>query len=131
MVAARENATSAKNISDLEIILNELMRNSKINESTDLAAYIQNNLVKGLKRKYSKIKNLGVKQAPFYVLLGAEMPSVLIEVGFISNKRECRRLTDPKYQEYLVNGITQGIKHYMKEIKPSVMMADTAPPIGG
>jgi N-acetylmuramoyl-L-alanine amidase len=131
MVAARENATSAKNISDLEIILNELMRNSKINESTHLASCIQNKLVQGLKRQYSKINDLGVKQAPFYVLLGAEMPSVLIEIGFISNKRECKRLTNPKYQEHLVDGIAQGIKHYIKGIKPSVMMADTAPPIGG
>ena len=131
MVAARENATSAKNISDLEIILNELMRNSKINESIHLASCIQNTLVQGLKRKYSIINDLGVKQAPFYVLLGAEMPSVLIEIGFISNKRECKRLTDPTYQEHIVDEITQGIKHYIKAIKPPVMMADTAPPVGG
>ncbi len=131
MVAARENATSAKNISDLEIILNDLMRSSKINESSQLSACIQNAVINRLKPKYSKIKDLGVKQAPFYVLLGAEMPCILIEVGFISNKRECRRLTDPKYQDHLVNGIIKGIKRYMKEISPPVMMADTAPPIGG
>lgn len=131
MVAARENATSAKSISDLEIILNDLMRYSKINESSHLAACVQNGLIKDLQPKYSKIKDLGVKQAPFYVLLGAKMPSILVELGFISHKTECKRLTNFKYQDRLVSGIIKGVKRYIKEIKPSVMMADTYPQVGG
>lgn len=114
-VAARENATSTKNISDLQTILNDLMRDAKINESSRLATYIQDGITTGLSNKYSHIKNRGVKQAPFYVLLGARMPAVLIEVSFISNPRECKRLDSKKYQEALCNGIMDGIKKYINE----------------
>lgn len=117
-VAARENATSRKNISDLEDILNDLMKNSKINESSRLSAVVQNCLHKGISKKYSNIKNLGVKQAPFYVLLGASMPSILIETSFLSNPEECRRLTDSTYQNALCDAIINGITQYMKETNP-------------
>ena len=94
-VAAMENATSTKNISDLQTILMDLMQNAKINESSRLASYVQTNMVGHLKKKYSKVRDKGVKQAPFYVLLGAQMPSILVETSFISNPRECKRLMDP------------------------------------
>lgn len=120
-VAAMENATSKKNISDLETILNDLMQNAKINESSRLAGYVQTSIYSHLRNKgYSRIKSKGVKQAPFYVLLGAQMPAILIETSFISNSRECKRLVDSKYQERLVEGITAGVKKYIKEINPTV-----------
>jgi N-acetylmuramoyl-L-alanine amidase len=118
-VAALENATSTKNISDLQTILTDLMQNAKINESSRLAGHIQDYAVKEMKRKYNKVKNKGVKQAPFYVLLGAQMPAVLVETAFISNARECKRLRDPKYQEQLCRGIVRGIKAYIQEANPS------------
>ncbi|MDX1708617.1 MAG: N-acetylmuramoyl-L-alanine amidase, partial [Desulfobacterales bacterium] len=91
-VAAMENATSTKNISDLQKILYDLMQNAKINESSRLAAYVQSAMVGHLReRRYTRIKSKGVKQAPFYVLLGAQMPSILVETAFISNPRECKR----------------------------------------
>ena len=121
-VAARENATTRKNISDLQKILNDLMQNAKINESTRLAVHIQKHLCGYMKqRKYSRIKNKGVKQAPFYVLLGAQMPSVLIETSFISNKRECKRLRDAAYQDDLCEGILRGIRKYINEINPTAL----------
>ena len=116
-VAARENATSKKNISDLDSILNDLMKSSKINESSRLASDIQNSMYLGIKKKYSKINNLGVKQAPFYVLIGASMPSILIETGFISNKKECQRLINTKYNDNLCNSIVNGLEKYIKNIK--------------
>ncbi|MCP3925768.1 MAG: AMIN domain-containing protein [Desulfobacterales bacterium] len=115
-VAARENATSKKNISDLQSILNDLMQNAKINESSLLARYVHKSLVNHMGKKYSRIKNKGVKQAPFYVLLGAQMPSILIESSFISNKTECKRLKNSHYQEQLCLGITKGIKTYIRRI---------------
>lgn len=118
-VAAMENATSTKNISDLQTILNDLMHNAKVNESSRLAAHVQEALYSQMKRNYSNIKNKGVKQAPFYVLLGAQMPSILIETSFISNSRECKRLNDPKYQDHLVDGIVKGIRTYIKETNPT------------
>ncbi len=122
MVAARENATSTKNISDLQAILNDLMHNAKVNESSRLAGYIQSRLYRHMKTKYSRIKNKGVKKAPFYVLLGAHMPAVLIETSFISNPRECRRLVNPAYQEHLCKGIVQGIKKYIRDTNPSAFV---------
>ncbi|MDY6950848.1 MAG: N-acetylmuramoyl-L-alanine amidase [Thermodesulfobacteriota bacterium] len=121
MVAARENATSTKNISDLETILNELMKNAKVNESSRLARKVQEAIVKTLKGKYKRTKDNGVKQAPFYVLLGAEMPSILVEIAFISNPEECRLLNTAAYQEDVVDGIVTGIEEYIKEINPAVL----------
>lgn len=117
-VAARENATSTKNISDLDSILQDLMQNAKVSESTRLASYVQHSTYTRLNNKYSNVRNKGVKKAPFYVLLGADMPAILIETSFISNVRECRRLTNTTYQDHLCQGIVDGIKHYIEESNP-------------
>ncbi|MBW1957320.1 MAG: N-acetylmuramoyl-L-alanine amidase [Deltaproteobacteria bacterium] len=114
-VAARENATSTKNISDLQTILTDIMQNTKIDESSLLASYIQDSLCNYLIRSFPHIKNRGVKKAPFYVLLGARMPAILIEASFISNPRECKRLTSAKYQELLCEGILNGIQKYVEK----------------
>jgi N-acetylmuramoyl-L-alanine amidase len=123
LVAARENATSTKNISDLQTILSDLMQNAKINESSRLAGHVQTALCNCLKKnKYSRINNKGVKQAPFYVLLGAQMPAILIETSFISNPKECKRLINSKYQERLCEAIVNGIKKYIKETNPTAFL---------
>jgi N-acetylmuramoyl-L-alanine amidase len=122
-VAALENATSTKNISDLQTILTDLMQNAKINESSRLAGNVQVSMVNYLKRKrWSRIKDKGVKQAPFYVLLGAQMPAILVETSFISNPRECKRLVNPTYQQRLCEAIVIGIKKYIKEITPTARL---------
>jgi len=122
-VAAIENATSTKNISDLQNILYDLVQNAKINESSRLAGHVQGSLVNHLKRKsYSRINDKGVKQAPFYVLLGAQMPAILVETSFISNPRECKRLINPKYQERLCEAIVRGIKQYIQETTPTAYL---------
>ena len=112
MVAARENATSEKHISDLQKILNDLMLNTKINESSRLAHEVQKGMVSRIKKRYKKVKSLGVKQAPFYVLIGAEMPAVLVEIAFISNPDEERRLRDPDFKERLATALFDSIKRY-------------------
>lgn len=117
MVAARENATSEKNISDLQKILNDLMLNTKISESSRLAREVQEGMIDKGNRKYSGVRDLGVKQAPFYVLIGAEMPAILIETGFITNPKERSRLLNKKYQENLAEGIVSGIEQYIKSIE--------------
>ncbi len=116
-LAAFENAVSTKRISDLEKILNDLMLNSKINESSRLADSVQRGLIRQLPKKYSKIKDLGVKQAPFYVLIGAQMPSIMVEISFITNRREEKRLASPAYQDAVVDGIVAGIRSYIKQIE--------------
>jgi N-acetylmuramoyl-L-alanine amidase len=118
-VAARENATSTKNISDLDTILKSLMNNAKVSESTRLASYVQQSMARSLKRKYKQVRSKGIKQAPFYVLLGADMPSILIETSFISNPKECKRLVSKSYQKQLCQGIIDGIRRYIKETNPT------------
>lgn len=122
LVAARENAISTKNISDLQGILNDLMQNAKINESSRLAVHIQDSMHRHLRKRYRQIHNKGVKQAPFYVLLGAQMPSVLVETSFISNSRECKRLRSPDYQDHLADSILAGIERYIKETNPTASL---------
>lgn len=117
MVAARENATSEKNISDLQTILNDLMLNTKISESSKLAHEVQNGMLSSVKKRYRIVKNLGVKQAPFYVLIGAEMPAILVETGFITNATERKRLLSRKYLEALSEGIISGIRNYIENIE--------------
>jgi N-acetylmuramoyl-L-alanine amidase len=116
LVAARENATSEKNISDLQSILNDLMLNTKISESNRLAHSVQNGIMGDLKKKYRENKSLGVKQAPFYVLIGAEMPAILIETGFLTNNTERKKLISSTYHETLSEGISRGIDEYIKSI---------------
>ncbi len=111
-VAARENGTSLKQVSDLELILFDLMANAKINESSRLAAEIQKSLVYRISKKYSNVRDLGVRQGPFYVLLGATMPSVLIETAFISHPREEKRLVSSAYQKSAAQAIASAIKEY-------------------
>jgi N-acetylmuramoyl-L-alanine amidase len=116
MVAARENATSEKNISDLQAILNDLMLNTKITESSRLAHDVQKGMVSSVRRTYKKARSLGVKQAPFYVLIGAQMPAVLVETGFLTNRTDRKRLLSKKYQESVAEGICLGIKSYIESI---------------
>jgi N-acetylmuramoyl-L-alanine amidase len=116
-VAALENATTTRNMSDLQLILNDLMLNSKISESSRLAGEVHRRTVRRLKQRFRGIRDLGVKQAPFYVLIGANMPSILIELGFITNKMEARRLKNSRYLRQLTDGIVEGIKEYSKTTK--------------
>jgi len=116
-VAARENATSTKSIGDLKNILNDIMKNAKVDESSRLAGYVQREVVKNLRKKYRNVKSKGVKQAPFFVLIGARMPSVLVEVSFISNRKEEERLKSDRYLDRVAEGIVNGIKSYISGTK--------------
>lgn len=116
-VAAIENATSTKKISDLETILHDLMLNTKIKESSRLAGEVQSKVVGRLRTQYEGLRDLGTKQAPFYVLVGAEMPSVLIEAAFITNPKEEQLLKDKQFQENLAKAIASGIESYVKHVK--------------
>jgi N-acetylmuramoyl-L-alanine amidase len=119
LLAARENATSEKSISDLQSILNDLMLNTKISESSKLAHDVQRGVLGQVRRRYEGVRDLGVKQAPFYVLIGAEMPAILVETGFMTNSVERKRLQNPRYLETLADGIVAGVERYMKSLSKS------------
>jgi N-acetylmuramoyl-L-alanine amidase len=116
-LAARENATSTKNIGDLQMILNDLMLNTKINESGRLAQFVHKGLMKELRKGYKRVQSRGVRQAPFYVLIGAEMPAILVEVGYITNKTENGRLCSTAYLNRTADGIVKGIGSYIKDME--------------
>ncbi|MDR1397231.1 MAG: N-acetylmuramoyl-L-alanine amidase [Desulfarculales bacterium] len=118
-VAARENATTQRSLNDLQTILNDLMLNSKINESNRLARMVQREMLASVERKH-KVTDLKVKQAPFYVLIGARMPAILCEVGFVTNSSERSRLTGEAYLNLLAEGIAQGIVKYNQELQQAV-----------
>jgi N-acetylmuramoyl-L-alanine amidase len=113
-LAARENATSEKSISDLRYILADLALKSNVDDSIMVSNFIQKGMVGSLRKKYNKVKNMGVKAALFYVLIGARMPSILVEASFISNHLEEKRLKSAAYREKLINGIVDGIKNFIE-----------------
>jgi N-acetylmuramoyl-L-alanine amidase len=111
-LAARENATSRRNISDLQFILSDLTQNSKLEDSISLAHHLHASLVSQVSERYGGVTDLGVKKALFYVLVGARMPSVLAEIFFITNKQEWRQLTSQATQKTIVDALYEGIKKY-------------------
>lgn len=119
-VAARENAISLKKMkeqmkkykSDVDIMLSDLRRDLKRDESIKLANYVQSSIVSTLGENYNDIKGIGVKNALFYVLFGARMPSVLAEISFISNPVEESRLSKESYREHIARAIADGIDTY-------------------
>jgi N-acetylmuramoyl-L-alanine amidase len=121
-VAARENRIyvrrTKKSRSELGAILAGLKLQNKRDESLVLAHYVQDSIVSSLSRKYRGIVDLGVKQALFHVLIGAEMPSVLVEVSFVTNSLEAKRLKSKDYRKRLAEGIASGVQTYFKQSKP-------------
>ncbi len=98
--------------SDLGFILSDIIQSAKQPNSISLAHHIQDSLINIMTSRYSKIKDLGVKKAPFHVLVGAHMPCVLVEVSFIDHKVEGVRLSKSEYRDYLAQGIVFGVKNY-------------------
>ncbi|MBJ6801391.1 N-acetylmuramoyl-L-alanine amidase [Geomonas propionica] len=115
-LAAKENGTSLEKVSTLQAILFDLMANYKLNDSAHLADEVQKALYKKAQTGYPTVKNLGVKQGPFYVLVGATMPSILVETAFLSNERDEQKLKDPHYQALTADGILAGIKGYITSL---------------
>ncbi len=112
-VVARENATSIEGVDEIQNILKDLLISSKYNESSLFASVVQKNLVSKLRSHYEDINDLGVKQGPFYVLLGTAMPSILVEVSFITHPIEGRRLATASYREKIAEGVFEGVKEYI------------------
>ena len=110
-VAARENAVSTKKISDLQVILTDLMLNSKVEESKNLANVMLEKVLDS-----ERMNDHGVRQAPFYVLMGAKMPAVLLETGYITNSHDRKNLRSYKHLKGVAQGISNGIVAYRSKI---------------
>jgi len=112
-VADRENASASKKMSEIQFIIKDLMLNARINESSRFASSIHRSIVSTLDKSGHSCRDHGVKQAPFFVLMGAQMPSILVEAGFITNAEESRLLKKKEYQDSIIKGIIRGVCAYV------------------
>jgi N-acetylmuramoyl-L-alanine amidase len=115
-VATRENAYSEKSLHDLQDLVQKIARNEKIEESKELASDIQDALSHRLQLVSSSEHNRGVKRAPFVVLIGANMPSVLSEISFVSNPSDERMLRRPEQRETIALGLYRGVSTYLESL---------------
>lgn len=122
-LASRENASGARTMADLTPLLEAIANNSKLDESRAFAQRIQQSLVTRLQRVDPDLPNLGVKQAPFMVLIGAHMPSVLTEVSFVSNEDDAQLLADETYREEVARALFEGILRYQRSLAPALRVA--------
>ena len=111
-VAARENAVSEKSVFELQDLVKKITLKEKIEESRELASDVQQSLYIGLAGKHSTLRDRGVKKAPFVVLIGANMPSILAEISFVSNPTDAAKLETPEYREKIADSLYKGIAKY-------------------
>jgi len=121
-IAARENKAVLQGTTKLSqnVIIDSVLSGPKIVQSNKLAIDVQKRMITNLRSKYKNIKDGGVRNAPFWVLVGASRPSILVEVGYISHPMERKRLFNPHYQDLLVQGIAEGIDNYLDNRKKEI-----------
>ena len=115
-VAARENAGADRNVGDLKDLIQSITLNDKIEESQTFARDIQNSLNAQAAKTNLNARNRGVKKAPFVVLIGASMPSVLAEIGFLSNERDEKNLGKPEYRQKIAEALYKGLAEYSQSL---------------
>jgi N-acetylmuramoyl-L-alanine amidase len=111
-VAARENAVSQKSVFELSDLVKKIAMKEKIEESREFASDVQGALFSGLSLKNAGMRNRGVKKAPFVVLIGANMPSILAEISFVSNPQDERKLKTPEYRQKIAESLFKGVNKY-------------------
>jgi N-acetylmuramoyl-L-alanine amidase len=115
-VAARENAVSNQSVHDLSDLVKKIALKDKIDESKELAADVDTSLYSGLAKGNAALHNRGVKKAPFVVLIGANMPSILAEISFVTNKDDAAELKKPEYRERVAESLYAGVARYAEGI---------------
>lgn len=116
-IAARENAASSQTMHEVADIVKAIALNDKIDESRDFATIVQTALYEKLRTSDRALRNLGVKQAPFVVLIGATMPSVLAEISFLTNQQDAALLKTEKYRQQIADALYQGVMRYQQALK--------------
>ena len=122
-VAARENAGSGQAMHDLPDIVRAIALNNKINESRDFAETVQRSMIRKLRVRYKATKDLGVKQAPFVVLIGAGMPSVLAEISFVTNRQEGTLLKSAAYRQQIAQALLDAVQSYQQGLRKITAIA--------
>jgi N-acetylmuramoyl-L-alanine amidase len=116
-VAARENSASERSMHQLTDLVKAIALNNKLDESRDLAHLVQTSLVRRLRAADGEVRDLGVKQAPFVVLIGASMPSVLAEISFVTHPQEAQLLRTPAYRQRIAEALFDAIVRYQNTLK--------------
>ncbi len=111
-VAALENAGSDRRLGDMQTVLADVMLNARVDESQRLARDVQRLTISRLKRSKTPARSNGIKSAPFHVLIGAQMPAILVEIGYCTNADEASRLKSQRYRLHLAEGLAEGILAY-------------------
>lgn len=124
-IAARENAGSTRTMHNLPEIVKAIALNNKINESRDFAAMVQRSMVRRLSPRNKQLRDLGVKQAPFVVLIGAGMPSVLAEISFVTHKQEAQLLKSGVYRQHIAEALLEAVLKYQQSLKKPRAVAAT------
>ncbi len=122
-VAARENATSAGGMHNLPSIVRAIALNNKLDESRDLAGMVQQSLAARLAKSNAGLRSRGVKKAPFVVLIGAQMPSILAEIGFITNRQESALIKTPVYRQKVAESLQAAVVQYQRSLKRQTSVA--------
>ena len=122
-VAARENAASGQAMGALPDIVKSIALNNKLDESRDFATQVQKAMVERLRPTNRTVKDLGVKQAPFVVLIGAAMPSVLAEISFVTNAQEARLLKGGPYRQRIADALFAAIRKYQGSLRTATAVA--------
>jgi N-acetylmuramoyl-L-alanine amidase len=122
-VAARENSASNREMHQLPDLIKAITLNNKLDESRDLANMVQDALVGTLRKTNKDVRSRGVKKAPFVVLIGAAMPSVLAEISFVSNRQELALLKTPAYRQKIAESLHAAITKYRRSLKNQSMTA--------
>ena len=129
-VAARENASSQEGVHELQDMVMKIARTEKLDESKELAEDIQDSLSKRIEKTSKPVKNRGVRRAPFVVLIGADMPSILTEISFLSNPADEQLLKKPEQRQKVAEGLYQGMASYLESMN-SVTMNEPLKPGAG
>ena len=124
-LAARENSSGNETMKDLDSLLQTIATNSKVNESEYFASIVQQSLVKGIQSVDPNVPDLGVKQAPFRVLIGARMPSILAELLFLTNAKDAQLLSDNEYLNHVAESLFSGIMQYQHSLSAKSLIAET------
>ena len=127
-VAARENAVANVGIHDLEDLVKKIARNEKIDESREFAEDIQASLSQRVQKANKTVKNRGVRKAPFVVLIGADMPSILTEISFLSNPADEQLLKQPENRQRVAEGLYQGVASYVQSLNSVTFNGPSKPP---
>ena len=114
-LAARENGVPVAKLSAVKFIIDDLSTYGRKKESLRLAKTVNDAIVKNVNGRFGRVSDLGLKQAPFYVLVGARMTAVLVEASFITNRREESRLYDPEYVSTIADSVVEAIRYYGKK----------------